>query len=92
MGLATEAKRSLYATVGAAAWAIDAVRATPDQMERAWQQRARTSMPGRTALARPTSINNTSGSAAPRDDQAVTAAEEAHPRQPPADTTRTARA
>lgn len=39
MGLATEAKRSLYVTVGAAAWAIDAVWAIPDQMERAWQQR-----------------------------------------------------
>ncbi|MGI8312977.1 hypothetical protein [Saccharopolyspora hattusasensis] len=39
MGLVKETQRSLYATVGAAAWTMDAMRAIPDQMGRAWQQR-----------------------------------------------------
>jgi hypothetical protein len=39
MGLLKETQRSMYATVGAAAWAMDTVRSIPDQMGRAWQER-----------------------------------------------------
>ncbi|PKW16809.1 hypothetical protein [Saccharopolyspora spinosa] len=39
MGLVKETQRSMYATVGAAAWMMDTMRTVPDQMGRAWQQR-----------------------------------------------------
>lgn len=41
MDLLKETQRSLYATVGAAAWMVDAMLAIPDQVENAWQERDR---------------------------------------------------
>ncbi|WP_190816297.1 hypothetical protein [Saccharopolyspora pogona] len=40
MDLVKKTQRSVYATVGAAAWVMDAVRAIPDQMGQAWEQRS----------------------------------------------------
>lgn len=39
MDLVQEAQRSLYASVGAAAWTVDALRTVPEQLGRAWQDR-----------------------------------------------------
>ena len=39
MDLVQETQRSLYATVGAAAWVVDTLREIPDQIGRAWQDR-----------------------------------------------------
>ncbi|MEV6227784.1 hypothetical protein AB0L88_07830 [Saccharopolyspora shandongensis] len=40
MDLVKETQRSVYATVGAAAWVMEAVRAIPDQMGQAWERRS----------------------------------------------------